>query len=86
VYEATIPPIDNPASFYQEQSAGPLKNYWMIGNDDREQSYYLRMYLSCYRAIDYLRQRPGWDSKTLVVNGYQPRWAPGVGGGGATSR
>ena len=62
-------PIDKPESFYKEQFAGPLKDYWTIGNDDRETSYYLRMYLSCYRAVEYLKTRPDWDGKTLVVMG-----------------
>jgi len=62
-------PIDQPASFYQEQFGGPLKNYWAIGNDERNTSYFLRMYLSCYRAVDYLTRRPDWDGRTLVVMG-----------------
>jgi len=62
-------PIDKPEAFYKEQFAGPLKDYWSIGNDDRDQSYYLRMYLSCYRAIEYLKKRPDWNGKTLVVMG-----------------
>jgi cephalosporin-C deacetylase len=62
-------PIDEPESFYKEQFAGPLKNYWAIGNDDRETSYYLRMYLSCVRALEYLKGRPDWDGRTLVVVG-----------------
>ncbi|BCM94259.1 acetyl esterase Axe7A [Abditibacteriota bacterium] len=62
-------PIDQPADFYTTQSQGPLKNYVAIGNDNRESSYFLRMILSCYRAIDYLKTRPDWDGKTLVVEG-----------------
>ena len=62
-------PIDRPDAFYQEQFKGPLKNYWAIGNDDRDASYYLRMYLSCHRAVEYLKSRPDWDGKTLVVMG-----------------
>jgi cephalosporin-C deacetylase len=62
-------PIDEPAEFYKEQYAGPLENYWAIGNDDRETSYFLRMYLACYRAAEYLASRPDWDGKTLVVAG-----------------
>jgi cephalosporin-C deacetylase-like acetyl esterase len=67
--EAHDIPIDQPASFYTEQSNGPLRNYPAIGNDDRETSYFLRMYLSCYRAAQYLTERPDWDGKTLVVMG-----------------
>ena len=62
-------PIDEPASFYKKQSDGPLKKYWVIGNDDQNKSYYLRMYLSCYRAVEYLKKRPDWNGKTLVVMG-----------------
>ncbi|HVU27760.1 MAG TPA: acetylxylan esterase [Verrucomicrobiae bacterium] len=62
-------PIDQPESFYKDQFAGPLKNYWSIGNDDRDTSYFLRMYLSCYRAVEYLKTRRDWNGKTLVVMG-----------------
>ncbi len=62
-------PIDEPAKFYEDQNAGPLKDYWAIGNDDRDTSYFLRMYLSCYQAIEYLMSRPDWNGKTLVVTG-----------------
>lgn len=60
-------PIDAPADFYAQQTA--LRNYTTIGNDDREKSYFLRMFLSCYRAADYLTGRDDWDGKTLVVMG-----------------
>ncbi len=62
-------PIDEPAKFYREQTVGPLRDYWAIGNDDRDQSYFLPMYLACYRAADYLTGRPDWDGRTLVVCG-----------------
>lgn len=62
-------PIDESPEFYQKQIDGPLKEYWMIGKEDRETSYFLRMYLSCYRAVQYLSERPDWDGKTLLVTG-----------------
>jgi cephalosporin-C deacetylase-like acetyl esterase len=62
-------PIDEPKEFYDGQSQNALKNYPAIGNNDREKSYFLRMYLSCYRAADYLASRPDWDGKNLVVMG-----------------
>jgi cephalosporin-C deacetylase len=67
--EAHDIPIDQPDSFYKAQSAGPLKDYWRIGNDDRNASYFLRMYLSGVQALEYLMTRPDWDGKTLVVLG-----------------
>lgn len=62
-------PITEPPSFYKEQDAGPLKGYSARGNTDRDASYFLRMYLGTARAIDYLKTRPDWDGKTLVVMG-----------------
>jgi cephalosporin-C deacetylase-like acetyl esterase len=62
-------PIDKPAEFYQEQNQGALKDYTAIGNEDRETSYFLRMYLSCFRGAEYLAGRPDWDGRTLVVTG-----------------
>lgn len=62
-------PVDQPKEFYAQQNDGPLKNYTAIGNDDRDTSYFLRMYLSCYRGADYLATRPDWNHKTLLVQG-----------------
>jgi cephalosporin-C deacetylase-like acetyl esterase len=60
-------PIDQPRSFYQQKKE--LQNYPAIGNDDRDTSYFLRMYLGDYRALEYLKSRPDWDGKTLLVMG-----------------
>ena len=62
-------PFDKPEDFYKQASQTTLKDYVAIGNEDRERSYFLRMYLSCYRAADYLAGRPDWDGRTLVVTG-----------------
>ncbi len=62
-------PFDQPEDFYKKASATTLKDYTGIGADDREKSYFLRMYLGCYRAVEYLSQREDWDGKTLVVIG-----------------
>ncbi len=62
-------PIDKPAEFYSEKASKELNDYPGIGNDDRETSYFLPMFLSCRRAVDYLTQREDWDGKSLVVHG-----------------
>ena len=67
--EAHDIPIDEPPAFYQQQEAGLLHYYWNIGDDDRNRSYYLRMYLSCYRGVEYLEHRSDWNGKVLVVTG-----------------
>jgi cephalosporin-C deacetylase-like acetyl esterase len=59
---------DQPQSYYDALPA-ELKSYQTIGRRDRDTSYFLRMYLSDYRAIEYLAGRPDWDGKTLVVMG-----------------
>lgn len=62
-------PIDEPESFYQEQSKNALNDYPGIGNEDRETSYFLPMFLSCRRSVEYLTQRDDWNRKSLVVHG-----------------
>jgi len=62
-------PIDEAPAFYKAKSEKELNDYPGIGNDDREKAYFLKMFLSCYRAVEYLTQRPDWDKKALVVHG-----------------
>ena len=62
-------PFDQPEEFYKKAADGPLNNYVALGNTNRETSYFLRMYLGCYRAAEYLAGRPDWDGRTLVVTG-----------------
>lgn len=62
-------PCDQPKEFYAQQNNGPLKGYPTMGREDREQSYFLRMYLSCYRAADYLAHHADWDGTHLIVTG-----------------
>jgi cephalosporin-C deacetylase-like acetyl esterase len=59
---------DQPQSYYDALPA-ELKSYQTIGREDRNHSYFLRMYLSDYRAVEYLVKRPDWDGHTLVVMG-----------------
>ncbi len=59
---------DQPQSYYDALPA-ELKSYQTIGREDRDRSYFLRMYLSDYRAVEYLAHRPDWDGHTLVVMG-----------------
>ncbi|HEY4077764.1 MAG TPA: acetylxylan esterase [Rhizomicrobium sp.] len=51
-----------------DQATAP-KDYAQIGNTDRETSYFLNMYLRDTRALDYIRSRPDWDGKTVVISG-----------------
>jgi len=62
-------PLDQPVDYYNQIRTTTLNNYPSFGNDDREKSYFLRMFLGCYRAADYLASRPDWDGRILVVTG-----------------
>ncbi|MCB0689696.1 MAG: acetylxylan esterase, partial [Saprospiraceae bacterium] len=62
-------PIDMDPEFYQDKSKNELKNYPALGNEYRDSSYFLRMYLSCYRGVEFLKQYPSWNGKTIVVTG-----------------
>ena len=61
-------PSDMPQAFYDALPA-IIKQYNTIGQLNRDESYFLRMYLGDYRAIEYLASRPDWDGKTIVVMG-----------------
>lgn len=61
-------PGDRPQSFY-DALPPELKNYHAVGREDRDKSYFLKMYLADYRAAEYLARRADWDGRTLVVMG-----------------
>jgi cephalosporin-C deacetylase-like acetyl esterase len=61
-------PADMPQAFYDALPA-IIKQYNTIGTLSRDESYFLRMYLGAYRAVEYLASRPEWDGRTLVVMG-----------------
>jgi cephalosporin-C deacetylase-like acetyl esterase len=66
-----------PDQYYKDMDAGALKGYPYQGRESRDTCYFLRMYLSCYRAAEYLAARPDWDKKHLIAVG-------GSQGGGQT--
>jgi cephalosporin-C deacetylase len=63
-----IPP-DAGEEQVRKLAEGELKSYLSTGNDDRETSYFLRMYLAGWQAARYLSERDDWDGRTLVVMG-----------------
>jgi cephalosporin-C deacetylase-like acetyl esterase len=62
-------PIDEKPEFYGEKAKKELEDYPGIGNEDRETSYFLPMFLSCFRAAEELTKLKEWNGKTLVVHG-----------------
>lgn len=79
-------PNGKPAAFYQEQSAGPLKNYRYDGRENRETSYFRGMFLRLVRAIDFLTEQPEWDGKTVLVIGHSQGGGQALVAGGLDDR
>lgn len=75
-----------PASFYAEQSAGPLKNYRYAGRESRDTSYFRGMYLRIVRAIDFLTAQPEWDGQHVVVIGHSQGGGQSLVAGGIDDR
>ena len=62
-------PNGQPAQFYKDQFAGPLKGYYLQGRENRDTYYFHRTVLGNIRSIDYLTSRPEWDHQHMIVNG-----------------
>ena len=62
-------PLDLPESQFKKLGDTTLKDYTAIGQTNRETSYFLRMFLGCQRAAEYLTTRDDWNGRILVVKG-----------------
>jgi cephalosporin-C deacetylase-like acetyl esterase len=58
-----------PESYYADLENNELKNYPQFGAENKEQSYFLGMYLRLLRTIDYMTKQPEWDRKRILVLG-----------------
>ena len=56
-------------AFYQNLSQTTLKAYYHKGKNDREKIYFHGMYLRVMRSLDYIKSRPEWNGKVLIVTG-----------------
>ena len=55
--------------YYSNLYKTTLKNYYQQGKEDREKIYFHGMYLRVMRALDYVKSRPEWNGKVLIVSG-----------------
>ncbi len=62
-------PIYESKEYYDNLKNTTLKDYVFLGAEDRETSYFLRMFLGCAQAVKYLTSRPDWNGKILLVTG-----------------
>ena len=60
-----------PKKYYDDLRKTSLKNYGFnkTENENPETSYWLGMLLRAMRALEWMKQQPEWDGKTLVVAG-----------------
>src|SRR5689334_11009881 len=61
--------VDSHDKLPSDPSGNIPRVYQAVGNTDREQSYFLNMYLRDSRVLDYLLTRPDWDGTTIVLTG-----------------
>jgi cephalosporin-C deacetylase-like acetyl esterase len=59
-------PCDRDTAFYKDPG---INTYVNTGAADPDKSYFLRMFLSCCRAVDYLAGRSDWNHLALLVHG-----------------
>lgn len=62
-------PNDKDKSYYDDLYKGELKDYFYLGQQSRETSYFLGMILRALRAADFITAQPEWDGRTLIVTG-----------------
>ena len=55
--------------YYEKMRFGALKNYPRIGKESRDTIYFRGMFLRMLRSLDYVKSRPEWNGKVLVVTG-----------------
>lgn len=59
-------PNGKPKQYYDDLSAGPLKNYSRREGSVR---YFVDMYLRLIRSLEFVKSLPEWDGKILAVTG-----------------
>lgn len=58
-----------PKEYYEKMRDTELKGYSRAGKEDRETVYFRGMFLRMLRTLDYVKSRPEWNGKTLIVTG-----------------
>lgn len=79
-------PNGKSANYYQELSAGRLRDYRVAGRENRETCYFRGMFLRLVRAIDFLTSQPEWDGRTVIVIGHSQGGGQALAAGGLDSR
>ena len=57
------------AAYYTKMRDTELRNYPRVGQEDRDKVYFRGMFLRMLRTLDYVKSRPEWNGKVLIVTG-----------------
>lgn len=79
-------PNGEPASFYEEQNGGPLRDYRVRGMESRETWYFREMFLRLVTALDFLCERAEWNGKDVMVRGSSQGGAQALAAAGLDPR
>ena len=74
-------PADAKGGVYAART-GRMKGYRHWNADDREKIAFKDMFSRVYRALQYLKSRPEWDGKTLIVYGTSQGGGQALAAGG----
>jgi cephalosporin-C deacetylase len=60
---------DQPQEYYTNLEQGELRNYRAQGNDNKDDFYFVGMYVRMLRTIEFIGGLPNWDGRHLVTIG-----------------
>ncbi|MFV0346030.1 MAG: acetylxylan esterase [Bacteroidales bacterium] len=62
-------PVTMEQGVYDNLAHGALANYWNYGRNNRDESYYKRVFTGALRSVDYICSLPEYNGKALGVTG-----------------
>lgn len=73
-------PNGMPKDYYDALSKNELANYNMRGAESRETWYFRNMFMRVLLALEYLKSRPDWNGKDLILWGSSQGGAQSIAG------
>lgn len=79
-------PNDKPKEYFVGLENGDLKNYSAIGKNNKDDFYFVGMYLRLLRSIDFLCAQKTWDGRHLIAIGESQGGGQALAAAGLDSR
>ncbi len=79
-------PNDKTKDYYEKIENGDLKNYSSIGKNNKDDFYFVGMYLRLLRSIDFLCTQKAWDGRHLIAIGESQGGGQSLAAAGLDSR